>query len=110
MSADACIVYFGLRFETADHEMEALESRTDPRIVAARDARLRHFWENFFVDGDRYLLFVGAQIAILGPENGLETQLTRAELETIMQETKVKLRAAGFQGEPKLYVQWYPDY
>jgi len=38
MSSDTFIAYFGLRFELSADEIEAVELRSDPRIVAARRA------------------------------------------------------------------------
>jgi len=110
MSADDCVIYFGLRFEILEEEIEAVEARTDPRMVAARDARLRRYWGNIVTDEDRYFLLIGAEIGVMGLEGSLDAELTRAELKSIMDETTAKLKAAGFEGEPRLYVQYFPDY
>ena len=77
MSADACLAFYGLRFEVRSEEIEGLEMRSDPRVLATRKVRLKHYWANFGAQGERYLLFVGAQLGVLGPE-----------------------------GEPSLYLQW----
>lgn len=47
MSANACVVYFGLRFDVPADGIEAVETRSDPRIVAARKAGLKSYWGNF---------------------------------------------------------------
>ncbi len=109
MSADACVAFYGLRFEVGRDEIEGLESRSDARLVAVRKAGLKHFWANFAAPGERYLLFVGAQLAILGPENESELVLPSHDLQTLMESTKTKLQAAGLSGDPSLYFQWEPD-
>jgi hypothetical protein len=109
MSANACLVYYGLRFEVSRNEIENLETRSDARMVAARKAGLRHFWANFGAPGERHLLFIGAQLAIMGPENKLELAMQSQELLTLMESTKAKLHTAALAGEPSLYLQWKPD-
>lgn len=109
MSADACIAFYGLRFEIRADEIESLEDRTDSRMLAARRAGLKHYWGNFGAPGERYLLFVGAQLAKLGPENSSELSQSSRDLLAVMESTKVKLGAAGLTGEPSFYLQWQPD-
>lgn len=109
MSADGCVVYYGLRYELSEHELEALELRTDWRIVAARDAGLKHYWGNFAAPDEQYLLFVGTELGVFGPENRLALEFERGEIEKVMAETADKLREARLQGEPKLHVQWWVD-
>lgn len=109
MSADACVAFYGLRFEIGRNEIEGLEARSDARIVAARKAGLKHCWANFAAPGERYLLFVGAQLAVLGPEDKSELALPSHDLQILMESTKAKLQAAGLTGDPSLYLQWEPD-
>ena len=109
MSANACIIFYGLRFEISSHEIEALEMRSDRRMVAARKVGLKHYWANFGSPGERYLLFVGAKLGILGPENSPEVILQTRELQATFDATKAKLEAAGLTGEPELHIQWLPD-
>ena len=109
MSADACIAFYGIRFEIGRDEIAALEARSDVRMVAARRAALKHYWGNFGKPGERYLLFVGAKLAILGPENISELTLTSHDLQSVIELTKSKIRAAGLSGEPSLYLQWERD-
>jgi hypothetical protein len=109
MSANACIAYYGLRFEVRRDEIEALENRSDPRMLAARKAGLKHYWGNFGAPGDKYLLFIGAQLAKLGPENSSEMTLSSRDLQSTMESTKAKLQAAGLTGDPLLHLQWEPD-
>ena len=66
MSADSCVVYYGLRYHVLLEELEALETRTDPRVVAARKVGLRAYFGNFAAPDERFLLFIGAQIGVLG--------------------------------------------
>lgn len=109
MSAASCILYYGLRYEIPPAEIERLETRADGRIVAARQAGLRFYLGNFGAPDERYLLFIGAQVGIVGPENQAELQLSDAEFEAITKDVPIKLAAAGFAGVPQLYVQWQED-
>ena len=109
MSADACVVYFGLRFDIAPDGIEALETRSESRVVAARKAGLKCYWGNFGAPGERYLLFIGAQIGVMGPENQTEVQLSAVDLEALATSVRTKLGAAGLEGTPGLHVQWQSD-
>src|SRR5580704_19165992 len=97
MSADACVAFYGLRFEVSRSDIERLEARSDARMIAARRAGLEHFWGNFAAPAERYCLFVGAQLAILGPENKAEFALPSHHLLALMESTKAKLQTAGLQ-------------
>jgi hypothetical protein len=45
MGADGFLAYYGLRWDVTDpEEISQLEKRSDPRIVAARDNGLKHWW------------------------------------------------------------------
>ena len=110
MSANACVIYFGLRFDIAPDAIEALETRSDPRIVAARKAGLKCYWGNFGAPGERYLLFVGAQIGVMGPEGQLEVQLSAGDLEALAASVQAKLGKAGLEGTPGLHAQWQTDF
>lgn len=109
MSATSCLAYYGLRFEVERGDRDALEARSDPRMLAAMKAGLKHYWANFAAPGERYVLFIGAQLAILGPEGQAELAVPSGELSKLMEATKAKLLSAGFTGEPSLYLQWEPD-
>src|SRR5882724_5325609 len=109
MSASACVAFYGLRFEIRPAEIESLEKRIDLRMIAARKAGLKHYWANFGAARERYLLFVGAQLSILGPENSNEASLGPNELMVLFESTNAKLRDSGLCGEPSLYLQWLAD-
>ncbi len=109
MSAEACLAFFGIRYEISRDELPLLEQRKDPRMREARLAGLKHYWGDFGGAGDRYYLFIGYQIGILGVENQLEVEFTPSDIESRILETQKRLRDGGFQGEPRLYLQWIPD-
>lgn len=106
MGADACVVYYGLRYEVAENEIDGLEMRTDWRMVAAREAKLRTYCANFTGLRDGYLLLVGAELAVLGPEDAEAVDIGTEELKSLMESTEAKLRSAGLVGTPKLYFEW----
>ena len=109
MSAPSFLAFYGIRLEVRQHEIEALEERSDARLVAARKYGLKHYWGNFGVPGERWLLFVGANIGIFGVENQSEAQFESEALQRLFIETESKLRQAGFDETPKLYLQWQPE-
>jgi len=109
MSAASCVIFYGLRYEISSFEIEKLEARSDERVANARKVGLNSYWGNFGAPGERYLLLMGAQIAILGPENQAEVQISDSEFEAIVGSVRAKLAAAGFQGSPQLHIQWQGD-
>ena len=109
MSASSCVVFFGLRFEVRPEEIKALEDRSDSRIEIARKARLQYYWGNFGGLGERHLLFVGARLGILGPENSPDITFRADDLQRTILETTSKLSLAALPGEPHLYMQWLED-
>lgn len=109
MSASACVVFYGIRFEVSPDETEALELRSDARLLAAKRGGLKVYWANFGGLGERYLLFIGMPMGILGPENELEVRLTPEQVKELLDSTREKLLEAGLPGEPALYMQWEED-
>lgn len=109
MSSDACLAFFGLRFEVRPDEIEGLEARSDYRMVAAKRAGLKHFWANFASPGERYLLFVGAQLAVLGPESKSELAMPSDDFQSVIGSAMAKLQTTGLSGDPSLHLQWMPD-
>jgi hypothetical protein len=110
MGADAFLAYYGVRWVTEDEdEISLLESRKDPRIVAARANKLEHWWGQTEQEG-RYFLLIGACLGNLGGEGKPIVQISDDELTRIQVETTSKLIAANFGQEPALHLQYEPDY
>lgn len=109
MSASYCLIYFGLRYEIPADKTEPLELRTDPRIAIARRSRLNHWWDNFGGEGEEYLLYVGKELGIVGPEGKLEVQLNDDDFKALVESTSTKLKDLGYEGSPKLYIKWMED-
>ena len=109
MSASACVVYFGIRYEISEDEISALELRIDPRQRAAKEVGLNSYWQNFGGPDERYVLLVGTQIAILGPEDALSSSITAARLQDIVSQTEGRLNEAGLEGPRSLHFEWLDD-
>jgi hypothetical protein len=109
VSADVCIAYYGIRHEVSADAITTLEMRSDARLVVARKIGLKTYWGNFGAPGERHLLFIGAELGVLGPENLAEVRFGSADLQKTFQETSAKLRSAGFDEEGQLYLQWMAD-
>lgn len=112
MGADSTIVFYGLRFPTDESESGPLQKRTDPRIASAREHQLAHWWGSFSLDEikEQSYLFVGSLLGSIGHEGDYELHLSDDELSIIIETTRAKLTKAGFAGEPRLYIQFEPDY
>ena len=109
MTPPTCIAFYGLRFDISLDEIEALELRTDRRIVAARKNGLQFYWGRFSAPDERYLLVVGGRIGIMGPENQLAIAVSDFEFEAIKSTTKATLLAAQLEGECSLHILWEID-
>lgn len=110
MGAANCVAYFGLRFEIGSDEIEALETRSDPRQIAARKGRLKSYWGSFGSEGEQSLLFVGNELAILGPEDEMSATFAADALQRLMADTAARLKEAGFEGAPSLHLEWEEDF
>jgi len=62
------------------------------------------------VDGERYLLFIGLLLGVFGPDHMVEGQFSSVSLRTDFAETEKKLKAGGFAGECKLFVEYTIDH
>ena len=109
MSASACIVYVGIRYEVSPDEIEGLERRTDPRQRGAKQVGLNSYWGNFGGSEDRYLLLVGTEIAVLGAENVSWSSVTVERLKDIISGTGEALDEAGLEGPRGLHIEWLQD-
>jgi hypothetical protein len=108
MGAANAVIFFGIRFELDREDTEPLELGTDERTGRAQRHGLQHYWGNFH-DAERYLLFIGLPLSIIGPEHLEESVLELPEFLTIAETVKRRLAEAGFHDSPKLYMQWQPD-
>ena len=109
MSAESCLVFFGIRFEITADQIGAFEHRSASLIQSARSAGLQHFWANFDSPNEKYYGFVGYALGIMGGEHAVEVILAEADLRKTIEETKIKLCKAQIDGEPRLYIQCLPD-
>ena len=109
MSTETTVVFYGIRVNVAEDEIPALEDRSDARLVRARRHGLGWYWGNFAEPRERYLLFIGEKIGVMGFENAREVEISRQSLMDRMHDTDEKLKGAGFTGYPSLYVQWQKD-
>lgn len=108
MATEAVVVFYGVRYAVDDNNIELLESRSDPRLIAARKHGLKYYWGNFAGPQSRYLLFIGDKLGIVGIENDREIQVTPNVLTERMRHTESKLRDAGISEAPQLFIQWQP--
>ncbi len=110
MGADACFVFFGLRYDiSSDEELEGVEAQTDSRVRRAKKARLQ-FALGRPTDGESHFLLVGAQLAIVGVENQRSAVLSEADLAKVAPETRKRLLDAGFDADPALHFQLHAQY
>jgi hypothetical protein len=111
MGAESFLLYYGLRFAVSDEEISSLESKTHPFQVEAVKAGLDSWWGNFDTGGgEDYFLFVGKELGVLGAEYQDSLNVNDDSLAQVMQQTKEKLKRAGFRKMPSLLAQWEPDF
>lgn len=105
MSYDLFSAYFGIRIvmEPAA-DVTALELRTDPRMVAARNAKLQYWWGRV-TDGGYYFLLIGAELGRLGETQGTSASISLASMMQLITETSARLKQAGFFDEPAVHLQ-----
>src|SRR5439155_18509252 len=94
MSAESVLLFYGLRFEAREAELESLELRKHPLIVNARSSGLGFYWANFGIAEPRYLVFVGWKIGAFGVEGSAELRLSEEKMMTQFAETRTKLKNA----------------
>ena len=106
MGADAFVVFFGVRYSIPDDDddLEKLDSRTDPRVEAARGAGL-HTYCGRLTEGEDHFLLIGFRLGVFGVENELQKSIWERELLQTMERTRLKLRDASFKEEPALHLQ-----
>jgi hypothetical protein len=120
MSADLCVVIFGIRFDLSEDEVPEVETRRDERMLRARDHRLKCYfdqtaWQEPDAAGnvtvnERSALFIGAVIGMLGPEGAREIALPLPQLQSLIAETGAKLVEAAFPQLPALHVLYTEDH
>ncbi len=105
MGADAFYVYFGLRYTIeAGEEVGRCERGEDPRIIAARKARLNCCFDRP-TDGEPHFLLIGASIGRFGVDNTSHASISTGEIDQIITNTRRKLQDAGFMIEPQIHFQ-----
>jgi len=108
MGASNFLVYYGLRWDVLDSELDALQRRTDPRQIAARE----HGLDCWFgvTNEESHFVLLGRAIGNYGWEYLANSQIDDEQLAALMADTKAKLVAAGYADVPALHCQFEPDF
>jgi len=109
LGVNAFIAFYGLRYTLSDGERDAVEQRTDHRVIAARRVKLQKYLGRH-TDGEPHFLLVGTHLGVLGMENESANFVGGVELQQIMSDTAAKLEEAGLSGAPGLYLQFEDQY
>lgn len=109
MSAPACLIFFGTRYDVEPRDVSALEARSHPLQLLARAHGLDAYWVNLEALEERYGLFIGKKLGLVGPEDGAELQWGGAELCDVVERVTSALRAAGLTAAPALHCCEIPD-
>jgi hypothetical protein len=78
-------------------------------IQKARAHGLQFYAGNFAEPDEKYFLFVGKKLGVIGAENASELIVPDDTLQALISDTKQRLADGGIGGAPQLYVQWMPD-
>ncbi len=108
MSAEVFLAFYGICRKLREDEIESLELEEHPIVELAQKNGLEYYWGDFATPEERYLLFVGDQLGVLGWENSSEVIIKREDLLQRIADTEKKLRLAGFNEKPALYLQHEP--
>ena len=103
MSAPACLLFFGIRFDVGEEDFGPLENRSHPYIALARSHKLDWYWANFAGDDETYYLFVGKQLCVIGLEDQGETHWAHVSVVALMESVAATLALAGFHGHVALH-------
>ena len=106
MSDYECVIYYGLRFNISVAEIDAIDEGTDQRVIAANSQDLEYYCSDLSSFDKQYFLFIGEDIAVLGRDDEVEAELTAEEYNAITESVRAKLKRAGFEEPPQLYMQW----
>lgn len=107
--AATSIAFYGIRLDVTESDLDALEARSHPAMVAAKNAGLHTYWGNFDSPGERYFLFLGRLIVKLGLEDGRELQFGADESSGIAADVCSRLEKAGYTANQQFYFQFHPD-
>ena len=108
MGADGFVAFYGIRFDFDD--ADALDEYELQWRAAARKAKLIT-WSGRLTDGEPYYLLVGTLLGDFGVEGSVhQKKLTDSEFTSVVASTTSKLRVAGIEGEPALYLLFEAQY
>ncbi|HVR84364.1 MAG TPA: hypothetical protein VMU54_08640 [Planctomycetota bacterium] len=108
MGADNFMAYVGIRIlldPKNERELEGIETRSDSRIAAARDAGLQSYLGRW-TDGEYHFLLIGTELGRFGAEGRDYAGFKSEELSSIVAKTRERLIHAGFKGEPSIHLQF----
>jgi hypothetical protein len=109
MGADTFIAFYGIKLaisRTDEDTLDALETRTEPRIRHARQHGLHVYWGRP-TDGRDY---IGHQIGLLGVENDMYIRVLLDKLTETAINVQTRLKEAGFHESPALQLQLEAQY
>ena len=110
MGADSFLILYGLKHQLSEEECDDCEREQHPWILLAKQNGLDHYWGNFYVDADRYILLVGHKIGTFGGEGVAEATLSSEDISQISKDVAEKLRAAGLDQAAALHCLYEPDF
>lgn len=109
MGSATTVVFYGVRLDVTEAEVESLEARAHPVITKARAAGLQCYWGNFGAPEELYYLLIGALLGKFGVEDAQELRVTPERLSQLAADTAKQLTEAGFSDPPALLIQFQPD-
>jgi hypothetical protein len=112
MGANTFIVFYGIKLaisRTDEDTLDALETRTEPRIRHARQHGLHVYWGRP-TDGRDYFLYIWHQIGVLGVENDTYIRVPLDKLTETAINVQTRLKEAGFHESPALQLQLEAQY
>ena len=111
MGADAFIAFYGIKIaiiQTDEDTLDALETRSEPRLRNAQQHGLHVHWGRL-TEGEDYFLYVGHQIGLLGVENNTYIQVPLDKLTETPSACKLDSKKPVSVRAPRFTFSWKPN-
>ena len=109
MSAESGLFFYGVRYLAGPDDMALLEARKHPLMQKARSAKMDFYWGKFTGATEKYYLYIGTIMGIIGPENESEIIYNEVRLNEIVSKTKRDLLNVDISDTPQFFAQWVYD-
>ena len=109
MSSEACLVFYGVKTQLSESDVDSLERRVHPMMRKAKEHSLDFYWTYDSNKSDCIFAYTGRRIGVIGPENVLSMRLTDAEVRTMIEDVSRRIEGAAISGGCFIHLDFLPD-